>query len=82
MKTGKTKITDMSLSNYEKYEKGSTRLLIPPEPRAMLEELRKASGVSYQVLTDIAICQLYERVMNEGKLSFTITREVNINVKK
>lgn len=37
MKKGKTKITDKSISNYEKYEKGSTRLLIPPEPRAMLE---------------------------------------------
>ena len=55
-----------------------SRDILPP----MLEELRKASGVSYQVLTDIAICQLYERVMNEGKLSFTITRKVNINIKK
>lgn len=40
MKTNKTKKIDTSISNYEKYEKGSTRLLIPPEPRAMLERHR------------------------------------------
>lgn len=67
------------LSNYEKYNAGSTRVLIPPEPRALLEKLRKMSGESYQTLTDIAIQQLYERAVNEGKIAFTVVRHVEIN---
>ena len=72
----------MSTSKYKKYNDGSTRVLIPPEPREMLEKLRKMSGVSYQVLTDIAIQQLYERAVSEGKISFTVVREVKINFNK
>lgn len=71
-----------SVNTYQKYDKGSTRVLIPPEPREMLEKLRKISGVSYQTLTDIAIQQLYERAVTEGKISFTVVREVNIDFKK
>lgn len=74
--------SNKSISNYEKYEKGSTRVLIPPEPRELLEKLRKMSGVSYQTLTDIAIQQLYERAVAEGKISFTVIREVKIDIKK
>ena len=80
MKTKSSKIVSKSSSNYLKYEAGSTRVLIPPEPRALLEKLRKMSGVSYQVLTDIAISQLYERAVAEGKISFTVVREVNIDI--
>lgn len=82
MKKIQNKITDKSISNYKKYDDGSTRVLIPPEPRELLEKLRKMSGVSYQVLTDIAISQLYERAVAEGKISFTVVREVNIDFKK
>ena len=85
MKTKKTK-TDIksteNISNYKKYDEGSTRVLIPPEPRELLEKLRKMSGVSYQTLTDIAISQLYERVMREGQISFTVVRKVNIEIEK
>ena len=56
--------------------------MIPPEPRELLEKLRKMSGVSYQTLTDIAISQLYERVMREGQISFTVVRKVNIEIEK
>lgn len=45
-------------------------------------KLHKMSGVNYQTLTDIAIQQLYERVVREGKISFTVVREVNIDLKK
>lgn len=83
MKTQKEKQTrKSSVNTYQKYDKGSTRVLIPPEPREMLEKLRKISGVSYQTLTDIAIQQLYERAVTEGKISFTVVREVNIDFKK
>lgn len=70
-----------STSNYKKYNANSTRVLIPPEPRELLEKLRKMSGVSYQTLTDIAIQQLYERAIAEGKISFTVVREVKIDIK-
>lgn len=80
MKTKSSKIISKSSQNYLKYEAGSTRVLIPPEPRALLEKLRKMSGVSYQVLTDIAISQLYERAVAEGKISFTVVREVKIDI--
>lgn len=70
-----------SISNYKKYNANSTRVLIPPEPRELLEKLRKMSGVSYQTLTDIAIQQLYERAIAEGKISFTVVREVKIDIK-
>ena len=82
MKIENTKSKVKSSTNYQKYEAGSTRVLIPPEPRAMLEKLRKMSGVSYQVLTDIAIQQLYERAVAEGKISFTVVREVKIDFNK
>ena len=82
MKTKQSKIVSKSRENYLKYEAGATRVLIPPEPRALLEKLRKMSGVSYQVLTDIAISQLYERAVAEGKISFTVIREVKIDIKK
>jgi len=82
MNTAKNKNTDKSISNYKKYDDGSTRLLIPPEPRELLVTLRKMSGESYQTLTEIAIHQLYERAIKEGKISFTVVREVNINFKK
>lgn len=70
-----------SISNYKKYNANSTRVLIPPEPRELLEKLRKMSGVSYQTLTDIAIQQLYARAIAEGKISFTVVREVKIDIK-
>lgn len=76
--TKKTK----SISNYKKYNANSTRVLIPPEPRELLEKLRKMSGVSYQTLTDIAIQQLYERAIAEGKISFHIERIVTLDVTK
>lgn len=82
MKKIQNKITDKSISNYKKYDDGSTRVLIPPEPRELLEKLRKMSGVSYQTLTDIAISQLYERAIAEGSISFTVVRKVNIDFKK
>lgn len=82
MKIENKKSDVLSTSKYQKYNGGSTRVLIPPEPREMLEKLRKMSGVSYQVLTDIAIQQLYERAMSEGKISFTVVREVKIDFKK
>ena len=78
----KSKVKSSTKSaHYQKYEAGSTRVLIPPEPRELLEKLRKMSGVSYQVLTDIAIQQLYERAIAEGKISFTVVREVKIDFK-
>lgn len=80
MKKIQNKVISKSSQNYLKYEAGSTRVLIPPEPRALLEKLRKMSGVSYQVLTDIAISQLYERAVAEGKISFTVVREVKIDI--
>lgn len=67
-----------SISKYKKYNDGSTRVLIPPEPRELLEKLRRMSGESYQTLTDIAIQQLYERAVNEGKIAFTVVRQVEI----
>lgn len=82
MKKIQNKSEDKSISNYKKYDDGSTRVLIPPEPRELLEKLRKMSGVSYQTLTDIAISQLYERAVAEGKISFTVVRKVNIDFKK
>lgn len=82
MKTQQNKSDVLSTSKYKKYNDRSTRVLIPPEPREMLEKLRMMSGVSYQVLTDIAIQQLYERAISEGKISFTVVREVKINFKK
>ena len=78
MKKEQNKSDQKSISNYEKYEKGSTRVLIPPEPRMLLEKLRQMSGVSYQTLTDIAIQQLYERAKREGKISFTVVRQLEI----
>ena len=80
MKKEQNKSDQKSISNYEKYEKGSTRVQIPPEPRALLEKLRKMSGVNYQTLTDIAIQQLYERTIREGKISFTVVRHVEIKI--
>lgn len=71
-----------SISKYKKYNDGSTRVLIPPEPRVLLEKLRKMSGESYQTLTDIAIQQLYERAVNEGKIAFTVVRQVEIKFER
>ena len=80
MKIEKDKSDQKSISNYKKYNDGSTRVLIPPEPRELLEKLRKMSGVNYQTLTDLAIQQLYERALKEGKLSFTVVRQVEIKI--
>lgn len=82
MKKIEYKSEEESISKYKKYNGGSTRVLIPPEPRELLDKLHKMSGVNYQTLTDIAIQQLYERVVREGKISFTVVREVNIDLKK
>jgi len=81
MKTSDKNTDKKSSTSYQKYDKGSTRVLIPPEPRELLEKLRKMSGVSYQTLTDIAIQQLYDRAITEGKISFTVVREVSIDFK-
>lgn len=81
-KTIINKVNTKNEDHYEKYEKGSTRVLIPPEPREMLEKLRKLSGTSYQTLIDLAIQQLYERVITEGKISFHIERIVTLDVTK
>lgn len=78
MKKIEYKSEEESISKYKKYNAGSTRVLIPPEPRELLEKLRKMSGESYQTLTDIAIQQLYERAVREGKIEFTVIRQVRI----
>lgn len=90
MKRQSKKIQDKSIkkSNYSREEmtrkmgEGSTRVLIPPEPRELLEKLRKMSGASYQTLTDIAIQQLYQRAITEGRITFEVVHTVDITFKK
>ncbi len=78
-KNAKTRRDASGMTNYERFEAGSTRVLIPPEPRALLEELRQMSGATYQALTDIAIAQLYKSAMEKGVIEFTLVREIKIN---
>lgn len=82
MNAKNSKKEDKSISNYQKYNAGSTRVLIPPRPHELLAELRRACGESAQTLVDVAITLLYDRVMREGKLSVTIERQVNISLRK